>query len=77
MKKKCIPLTLAFLMAFSQAVPAFAAPVNGEWLKGWTGKAGSTDFTVTENGDSFVLSNDKVNNGKFTDGEDSIIYAAQ
>ena len=77
MKKKCIPLTLALLMSFSQAVPAFASPVTGEWLKGWTGKAGSTDYTVSENGDSFVLSNDKVNNGKFTDGEDSIIYAAQ
>ena len=77
MKKKCIPLTLALLMSLSQAVPAFASPVTGEWLKGWTGKAGSTDYTVSENGDSFVLSNDKVNNGKFTDGEDSIIYAAQ
>ena len=77
MKKKCIPLTLAFLMAFSQAVPAFAAEAGGEWISGWTGKAGSTEYSVDISGDSFVLSNNKVNNGKFTDGEDSIIYAAQ
>ena len=77
MKKKCIPLTLAFLMAFSQAVPAFAAEAPGEWVSGWTGKAGSTEYSVDISGDSFVLSNNKVNNGKFTDGEDSIIYAAK
>lgn len=77
MKKKCIPLTLAFLMAFSQAVPTFAAPVEGEWIKGWTGKADNTEYSVDGEGSSFVLSNNKVNNGKFTDGEDSIIYAAQ
>ncbi len=73
MKKKCI--TLALLMAISQAMPTFAA--DSAWLKGWTGKEGSTDYSISENGSSFVLSNNKVNNGKFTDGEDSIIYCAQ
>ncbi len=77
MKKKCIPLTLAFLMAVSQAMPAFGAEASGEWLTGWTGKAGSTEYSVDGSGDSFVLANNKVNNGKFTDGEDSIIYAAK
>ena len=75
MKKKILPLTLAAMMSISGAMPAFAA--DGEWIKGWTGKEGSTDHSITETADGFVLANDKVNNGKFTDGEDSIIYAAQ
>ena len=75
MKKKILPLTLAAIMSFSGAAPVFAA--DGSWITGWTGKEGGKDYTVSETADGFVLSNDKVNNGKFTDGEDSIIYAAQ
>ncbi|MBQ9604775.1 MAG: bacterial Ig-like domain-containing protein, partial [Firmicutes bacterium] len=75
MKKKILPLTLAALMSFSGAMPAYAA--DGSWIKGWTGKEGGSDYSITETTDGFILSNDKVNNGKFTDGEDSIIYAAQ
>ena len=72
--KKYLSLGLALTMALSSMQAAVFA--DEVWQSGWTGKAGSTDFTIAADGDSITISNDKVNNGKFSDGEDSIIYYA-
>jgi len=49
---------------------------SNNWIKGWTGKSGSNDFKFEENGKSVTIESTKVNNGKFTDSEDSLIYYA-
>lgn len=72
--KRYISLSLALMLAMS-SVPSVTF-ADSTWKSGWTGKAGSTNFTVSPNGDTVVMTNDKVNNGKFSDGEDSIIYYA-
>lgn len=74
MKKKlvCFSLALSFALGNVSAL-TFA---DDSWKSGWTGKEGGKDFTVEDNSGSVVISNDKVNNGKFSDGEDSIIYYA-
>lgn len=69
---------MALAMAFSNigSMPALAA-IDNSWIVDWTGKDGSINFNVTTTSDnSVVMENTKVNNGKFTDGEDSIIYYA-
>lgn len=76
MKRKLICLSMATLMTLSN-VPVFAGESQQQWLQGWTGKAGSTNYTYNVSSDKVVITNDKVNNGKFSDGEDSIIYYAQ
>lgn len=75
MKRKLISLTLAAAMVFSSisAIPVFA---ENSWLSGWTGKEGGNDFTVTADGSAVIMENTKVNNGKFSNDEDSIIYYA-
>ena len=72
--KKCLSLSLAVIMAIGSVHAAVYA--DEAWQSGWTGKAGSTNFTVEASGESVTMSNDKVNNGKFTNDEDSIIYYA-
>ncbi len=79
MKKRLIGISLALSLAFGNTgiLPVMSA-VDNTWLSGWTGKEGSTSFTVTAAEDnSVVLENQKANNGKFTDDEDSIIYYAK
>lgn len=76
MKRKCICFGLATIMALSN-VPVFGAETQGQWQQGWTGKEGSTNYTYNINGNSVTITNNKVNNGKFSDGEDSIVYYAQ
>ena len=74
MKKRlvCFGLALAFSLSSFSAI-SFA---EGSWKKGWTGKADAAAYTVNANGSTVTMSNDNVNNGKFTDGEDSIVYYA-
>lgn len=72
--KKYLSVSLALTMALSSMQAVVSA--DEIWQSGWTGKAGSTNFTVSADGGSVTMSNDKVNNGKFSDGEDSIIYYA-
>ena len=72
--KRYLTLTLALAMTLGSVQAASAADVS--WQSGWTGKEGSTSFTVSAQGNTVTMTNDKVNNGKFTDGEDSIIYYA-
>lgn len=72
--KKYLSVSLALTMALSSMQAVVSA--DELWQSGWTGKAGSTNFTVSADGGSVTMSNDKVNNGKFSDGEDSIIYYA-
>lgn len=64
---------------YSAGAEEIAAPAAAvQWLKGWTGSAdaSASDYSITENGTSIQIQNMKVNNGKFTDGEDSVIYYA-
>lgn len=79
MKKKILCAGLALSMAFSNisSLPTLAA-IDSSWIVDWTGKDGNTDFnvTTTEN-NQVVMENTKVNNGKFSDGEDSLIYYAK
>lgn len=72
--KRYISLGLALMLATS-SMPAVTFAEN-TWQWGWTGKAGSNNFTVEPKDNTVVMTNDKVNNGKFSDGEDSIIYYA-
>ena len=74
MKKRlvCFGLALAFSLSSFSAI-SFA---EDSWKKGWTGKADAAAYTVNANGSTVTMSNDNVNNGKFTDGEDSIVYYA-
>ncbi len=79
MKKRLLSTGLAISLALSGigAVPS-AAAVDSTWKADWTGKDGSTSFTVTATEDNkVVMENQKANNGKFSDGEDSIIYYAK
>ncbi len=79
MKKRLLSMGLAVSLALGNigAVPVLSA-VDNTWVSGWTGKDGSTSFTVTATEDSkVVMENQKVNNGKFTNDEDSIIYYAK
>lgn len=75
MKRKLICLTLAAAMVFSNMgmITVFA---DDNWQSGWTGKEGGSDFTVTADETTVVMENTKVNNGKFSNDEDSIIYYA-
>ncbi len=75
MKRKLICLTLAASMVFSNMgiITAFA---DTNWQSGWTGKEGENDFAITVDGSTVVMENTKVNNGKFSNDEDSIIYYA-
>lgn len=43
--------------------------------KGWT-VSELAAYTVNQTASTVSMSNDNVNNGKFTDGEDSIVYYA-
>ena len=55
-----------------------AAQAEGAWIKGWTGSSGSSDYSFNNESETSVqLENTKVNSGKFSDGEDSIIYYAK
>jgi hypothetical protein len=72
--KRYLALSLAAAMALGSFQMSVSA--DGSWQQGWTGKEGSTHYTVDASGDTVVMSNDKVNNGKFSDSEDSIIYYA-
>ncbi len=79
MKKRLIGTGLAISLALSNigALPSVAA-VDNTWKADWTGKEGSSSFTVTATEDNkVVMENQKANNGKFSDGEDSIIYYAK
>ncbi|MDO4300701.1 MAG: bacterial Ig-like domain-containing protein [Clostridia bacterium] len=79
MKKRvlCAGMALAMTLSSIGAVPAFAA-IDTSWIVDWTGKDGSNNFNVTTTADNrVVMENTKVNNGKFSDGEDSIIYYAK
>lgn len=59
----------------SSAMPAYA---QEGWIKGWTGSAKSTNFSFNnETGKAVQLENTKINNGKFTDDEDTLIYYAK
>lgn len=79
MKKRIIYAGMALTMAFSSigSIPALAA-IDNSWIVDWTGKDGSINFNVTTTADNkVIMENTKVNNGKFSDGEDSIIYYAK
>lgn len=79
MKKRIIYAGMALAMVFSSIgyVPVSAA-IDSSWIVDWTGKDGSINFNVTTTSDKkVVMENTKVNNGKFSDGEDSIIYYAK
>jgi hypothetical protein len=75
MKKRllCMGLAISFVMANTGSL-TFAGE---DWTKGWTGKAGSTNYSIEADGSTVTIANTKANNGKFSDGEDSIIYYAQ
>ena len=72
--KRYLTMTLALALTVGSVQAAYSADVS--WQSGWTGKEVSNSFTVTAEGDTVTMTNDKVNNGKFTDDEDSIIYYA-
>lgn len=57
--------------AFVNIIPVSAAE---SWIKGFTGSESSNDYQINTLGSSVQLVNTKVNNGKFSDGEDSFIY---
>lgn len=79
MKKRILSGALALTMALSAlgSIPSFAA-IDNSWIVDWTGKDGSINFNVTATDNStVVMENTKANNGKFSDGEDSIIYYAK
>ncbi len=78
MRKRSLSAALALCVAISSALsaPSFAA-VDSSWIVDWTGKDGSINFNVTATDSSVVMENTKANNGKFSDGEDSIIYYAK
>ena len=79
MKKRIIYAGMALAMAFSSigSIPALAA-IDNSWIVDWTGKDGSINFNVTTTAENkVIMENTKVNNGKFSDGEDSIIYYAK
>lgn len=79
MKKRIIYAGMAIAMALSSmgSIPALAA-IDNSWIVDWTGKDGSINFNVTTTAENkVVMENTKVNNGKFSDGEDSIIYYAK
>ncbi len=75
MKRKILSITLALSIAFS-SIGSISVFADTDWQTGWTGKEGSSDFTVTAEGSTVVMENTKVNNGKFSNDEDSIIYYA-
>lgn len=79
MKKKVLSAGLAFAMAFSSiGLSSVSAAIDSSWIVDWTGKDGSINFNVTATDDNtVVMENTKANNGKFSDGEDSIIYYAK
>lgn len=78
--KKLLRGTVSWVLAASITITSLGGVqiVYGEdgWIQGWTGKEGSVNYTVTDENGIITLENTKVNNGKFTDGEDSIIYYA-
>lgn len=74
MKKRLICFGLA--LTFSMGSFSTASFAGDSWKKGWTGKADAADYTVSGNGSTVTMSNNKVNNGKFSNGEDSIVYYA-
>lgn len=81
MKKKlnkCISVLIASSMTLSTVLSSSVFAANGSWLKGWTGSAGSTNYSFNnESQNSVQIENTKVNSGKFTDEEDSIVYYAK
>lgn len=78
MKKRIIYAGMALTMAFTNigSIPISAA-IDSSWIVDWTGKDGSINFNVTTTDNNVVMENTKVNNGKFSDSEDSIIYYAK
>ena len=79
MKKRvfCAGIAVAMTLSSLGPVPSLAA-VDNSWIADWTGKDGSINFNITSTDDNtVVMENTKVNNGKFSDGEDSIIYYAK
>lgn len=78
MKKRIIYAGMALTIAFTNigSIPISAA-IDSSWIVDWTGKDGSINFNVTTTDNNVVMENTKVNNGKFSDGEDSIIYYAK
>lgn len=77
---KCLSVLIASSLtvsaAFSSVHNIFAA--EGKWIEGWTGSAGSVNYAFSSRGAKSVqIENTKINNGKFTDDEDSIVYYAQ
>ena len=79
MKRRLLYMGIAFTMAFSNiSIINTLAAVDNSWVSDWTGKDGSSNFTITATQDNIVvIENTKANNGKFTDDEDSIIYYAK
>lgn len=79
MKKRIIYAGMALAMAFSSvgSIPALGA-IDSSWIVDWTGKDGDINYNVTSTADNkVVMENTKANNGKLSDGEDSIIYYAK
>lgn len=79
MKKRIIYAGMALAMAFSSTgtMPALGA-IDNSWIVDWTGKDGNINYNVTTTADNkVVMENTKANNGKFSDGEDSLIYYAK
>lgn len=85
MKKRLISIAAAVVIMTcssvsfvpAQTVQAAAlTAAEADWQQGWTGKEGGSGFTVSADGSTVVLANEKANNGKFTDGEDSLVYYA-
>lgn len=77
---KCLSVMLAASLTLStvlsSTVTAFA--VEGNWIKGWTGSAKSSNYAFNnESSKGVQLENTKINNGKFTDEEDTLVYYAK
>lgn len=69
-------LIAASMIFSSMNVTSFAD--DAQWIKGFTGSEKSKDFAFSnESSNGVTIENTKVNNGKFSDGEDSFIYYAQ
>ncbi len=76
---KCLSVFIASALGLSSVISMHTAAFAADnWIKGWTGSADSSDFSFNnESSSSVEIENSKVNNGKFTDEEDSVIYYAQ